>query len=153
VKPYSASAGGRQQSAKYRLFNPADKSANQRSKSVEYVKDYAQHRVEIERTHLLPCDLFGWALAGGAPENALDTFIDARLDLLLERLRKYLDGIPFEVVDTRSTTKERFFSPRDLMSQGKEPTALRESVLQIGAEGGSVTIYEKERQAMSGGSR
>jgi len=116
---------------------------------VEYVKDYAQHRVEIERTHLLPCELFSWALAGSLREDALDTFIDARIDLLLERLRRYLDGIPFEVVDTRSTTQDGVLPPQDLVSQGsqgKEPTALRESVLEIGAEGGSVTIL-RERKA------
>ena len=40
------------------------------------------------------------------PEDALGDFIDARLELIIERLRKYLDGIPFEVVDTRSTTQK-----------------------------------------------
>ena len=116
---------------------------------VEYVKDYAHHRIEIERTHLLPGELFGWALAGSVREDALDTFIDARLDLLLERLRRYLDGIPFEVVDTRSSTKDPSSTPQDVVSHGsqaKEPAALRESLLQIGAEGGSVTIF-RERKA------
>jgi hypothetical protein len=70
---------------------------------VEYVKDFEQHRVDIERTHLLPGELFVWALAGSIQDDALDTFIDARLDLLIGRLRKCLDGLPFEVVDTRST--------------------------------------------------
>ena len=35
-------------------------------------------------------------------DDALEKFVDARLELVLTRLRKYLDGIPFEVVDTRS---------------------------------------------------
>jgi len=71
---------------------------------VEYVKDYVEHRVDIERTHLLPGELFVWALAGSIKDDALDTFIDARLELIIERLRRYLNGIPFEVVDTRSTS-------------------------------------------------
>ena len=71
---------------------------------VEYLNDYAAHAFEIERTHLLPSDLFAWAQVGSLQDDALDVFIDARLELLIDRLRKYLDGIPFEVVDTRSTT-------------------------------------------------
>ncbi|MGH8610002.1 MAG: hypothetical protein ACREX9_22115 [Gammaproteobacteria bacterium] len=35
-------------------------------------------------------------------DDALDQFVDARLELVLMRLREYLVGIPFEVIDTRS---------------------------------------------------
>jgi hypothetical protein len=70
---------------------------------VEYLKEYEQHRAAIERTHLLPDELFVWAQAGSIQEDALDTFIEARLDLLVDRLRGYLGEVPFEVVDTRST--------------------------------------------------
>jgi hypothetical protein len=70
---------------------------------VEYLREFEQHRVDIELTHLLPSDLFAWALTGNIQDDALDVFIDARLELLVDCLRKYLNGIPFEVVDTRST--------------------------------------------------
>ena len=35
-------------------------------------------------------------------EDALERFVDARLELVLTRLREYLAGIPFEVIDKRS---------------------------------------------------
>src|SRR5437667_3247298 len=50
---------------------------------VEYLRDYGTNRIEIERTHLLPVELFDAAEVGNMPEEALDTFIDARLELLL----------------------------------------------------------------------
>jgi hypothetical protein len=43
-----------------------------------------------------------WASAGEMSDDALDQFVEARLDLVLTRLREYLAGIPFEVIDTRS---------------------------------------------------
>jgi hypothetical protein len=62
------------------------------------------HRLfgDIQRTHILPDLMIEWSNAAEMPDDALDRFIDARLDLVLTRLREYLPGVPFEVIDTRS---------------------------------------------------
>lgn len=70
---------------------------------LEYLRDYVGPQFpEIQRTHFLPDLLVEWVGATEMPEDALDQFVDARLELILMRLREYLSGIPFEVIDTRS---------------------------------------------------
>lgn len=71
---------------------------------LEYMKDYVGPRfTDIQRTHLLPDLLAEWAEADAMPEGALEEFLEARLELVLRSLREYLQGIAFDVVDTRST--------------------------------------------------
>jgi len=41
------------------------------------------------------------------PEDALDLFIDARLDLLIDRLRSYIDPIRVDVIDSHSTEDQQ----------------------------------------------
>ena len=70
---------------------------------LEYVRDYIGPRfADIERTHLLPDRLAEWARTDAMPESALDEFVEARLELVLESLQEYLRDIAFEVIDTRS---------------------------------------------------
>jgi hypothetical protein len=70
---------------------------------LEYLQDYLGDRFAgVLQTHLLPDLLVEWAGAGEMSNDALERFVDARLELVLMRMRKYLAGIPFEVVDTRS---------------------------------------------------
>ena len=70
---------------------------------LEYLREYLGPRFdEIQRTHLLPNVIVEWARAEQMPHYALGTFVDARLDLVLERLQSYLTDVPFEVVDTRT---------------------------------------------------
>lgn len=70
---------------------------------LEYLQDYVGPNFsDVQRTHLLPDLLPEWVDATEMPENALDRFVDARLELILTRLREYLTSIPFEVIDTRS---------------------------------------------------
>ena len=40
------------------------------------------------------------------PENGLDLFIEHRIDLFINTLRKNLDGIPFDVIDTKEIEEE-----------------------------------------------
>jgi hypothetical protein len=68
---------------------------------LEYLKDYIRDDFGIiQQTHLLPDVLLGWVQADEMPGNVLNTFIEARLELLLGCLRQYLSGITFEVIDT-----------------------------------------------------
>ena len=53
--------------------------------------------------HLVPKILLNWSRADELPENALDQFIEARINLFVEAIRNKLDGIEFQVVDTHSS--------------------------------------------------
>lgn len=69
---------------------------------LEYLRDYLGPGFgDVQRTHLLPDVIVEWARSEQIPGNALDTFVDARLQLILARLREYLSAVPFEVIDTR----------------------------------------------------
>ncbi len=71
---------------------------------LEYLKEYTKNGFAAqEKHHLLPPLLADWSQCETMPENALDIFIEARLDLVIALLREYLTGIKFEVVDTRSS--------------------------------------------------
>lgn len=70
---------------------------------LEYLRKYMGPRFgDVQCTHLLPDVLLQWAEVKEMPTNALDTFIEARLELLLGRLRDYLTGIQFETIDTQA---------------------------------------------------
>ena len=70
---------------------------------LEYLQNYMGPRFdEVQRTHLLPDLLVKWAKADTMPVNALEEFVEARLELVVQSLQEYLQGIAFEVVDTRS---------------------------------------------------
>ena len=72
---------------------------------LEYLRDYLESRfAEIQRTHLLPDVIVEWAQAKQMPRDALDLFVDARLDLVINQLQSYLAELPFEVIDTRDQT-------------------------------------------------
>ena len=71
---------------------------------LEYLMDYVGPRfADVERTHLLPDRLAEWARTDVMPEGALEEFVEARLEIVLQLLREYLQDIAFEVIDTRST--------------------------------------------------
>lgn len=70
---------------------------------LEYLQDFMGPRfAEVQRTHLLPDMIVEWARATKMPNDALGRFVDARSELILQKLRAYLPGVPFEVIDTRS---------------------------------------------------
>ena len=84
---------------------------------LEYLRTYLGSRFdEVQRTHLLPDALVKWARAERMPADALATFVDGRLDLVIERLQSYLTDIPFEVIDTR--TQESVFGENAAAEQG-----------------------------------
>ena len=70
---------------------------------LEYLRNYLGSQFdELQRTHLLPDVIVEWVWAEQMPHDALDIFVDARLDLVIERLQSYLTDVPFEVIDTRT---------------------------------------------------
>lgn len=70
---------------------------------LEYLRDYLDSGFDyVQATHLIPNVVVEWARSEHMPDNALEIFIEKRLDLILEQLRKYLGDIPFESIDTRA---------------------------------------------------
>lgn len=71
---------------------------------LEYMRRYitGTNFKEVQRRHFLPDNIVKWAELEEMPDNALQEFVDARLDLIIEKLQEYLDEIPFEVIDTRN---------------------------------------------------
>ena len=68
---------------------------------LEYIKDYDCPEFEnIIPTHLLPMEILEWARTASMPFNALDIFIEKRIDLIIEDLNKKLSGQIIEVIDT-----------------------------------------------------
>jgi hypothetical protein len=70
-----------------------------------YLRDYDSPDLEqVLKQHLVPLDILEWARQEEMPDNALDIFIDKRIDLLVDALRHKLSGVTFDVVDTRGET-------------------------------------------------
>ena len=68
---------------------------------LEYIKDYDKPEFErIMSTHFLPMEILEWARADNMPENALDIFIEKRVDLIIDELVNKLPIPNFEVIDT-----------------------------------------------------
>jgi len=68
---------------------------------LEYIKDYDKPEFEkIMPSHLLSNEILIWARNGIFPENALDQFIESRVDNILSDLKTKLDGITFDEIDT-----------------------------------------------------
>lgn len=82
---------------------------------LDYIKAYISNDFEsVKRTHMLPDILTDWAEAEDMPLDALDIFVEERLELLLNCLRNYLNGIQFEIIDTRSQSIAQLASDVDL---------------------------------------
>jgi uncharacterized protein with ParB-like and HNH nuclease domain len=69
---------------------------------LDYLKDYDNPEFEaILPTHLLSDNILQWVRDGEMPANALDLFVESRVENILESLKSKLAGIPFDVVDNR----------------------------------------------------
>ncbi|MDO9556172.1 MAG: DUF262 domain-containing protein [Coriobacteriia bacterium] len=68
---------------------------------LDYMRDYMGVGYDdIKRTHLLPESLSEWVSDEDLPEDALSSFVEDRLGLILSKLRELLSDIAFEVIDT-----------------------------------------------------
>ena len=70
---------------------------------LDYIKDYDQNPdfEEVIESHMLPTKLIEWSRFDEMPENALDQFIERRVDIIIDELRDILQGVNFEVIDTK----------------------------------------------------
>lgn len=69
---------------------------------LEYIRDYDTNPnfEKVIKSHLLPIELIEWARMETMPDNALDQFIEARVELIISELKTQLEGIDFEILDT-----------------------------------------------------
>lgn len=70
---------------------------------LDYICDYDKNPdfPTAIKSHLIPEQILEWSSLPEMPENALDIFIEQRIDLIIEQLKSKLNGIKFEVIDTR----------------------------------------------------
>lgn len=68
---------------------------------LEYITEYDKPDFEaILPSHLLSNDILEWARKGKMPDNALDLFIESRVECILSDLKTKLNGITFDEMDT-----------------------------------------------------
>jgi hypothetical protein len=68
---------------------------------LEYMKDFDRPEFEaIMSSHLLSSDILDWARDGTLPDNAIDQFIESRINNILTDLKTKLNGLTFDEIDT-----------------------------------------------------
>lgn len=68
---------------------------------LEYMRTYIGDDFgPVQNSHVLPDNIIEWALAESMPPDALPSFIEARLDLIIDKLRAYLAPIRVDVIDS-----------------------------------------------------
>lgn len=71
-----------------------------------YLRDYDTLDFErVLQNHLVPKDILEWARQEEMPTDALDMFIERRIDLFVDLLRQKLSGITFDVADTKGESQ------------------------------------------------
>jgi len=74
---------------------------------VDYIKEFDNLTFEaILPNHILTDELLQWARMDEIPDNALDTFIEKRIDNIIELLKDKIKLASFEIVDTKGQEKE-----------------------------------------------
>lgn len=70
---------------------------------LSYIKEFNKNSnfKNILESHFLPKKLIEWANDVKMPENALDIFIEERTSKVLDELRNALQGITFDIIDTK----------------------------------------------------
>lgn len=70
---------------------------------LDYIKEYDQNPNfgGVINSHILPQEIVQWARMKEMPKNALDQFIECRIDLILDELKEQLKGVNVEVIETK----------------------------------------------------
>ncbi len=70
---------------------------------LNYIRDYDSNPEfeSVIKTHVLPIELLEWSRLESMPSDALDQFIEKRVDLVIEELKKNMSGVNIEVIDTK----------------------------------------------------
>jgi len=82
---------------------------------LNYIKDYDSPDFgKVLKSHLLTDDLVKWSKMDEMPGNALDEFIEKRIESIIAELKVKLSGIDVEVIDTKGTEKAEDPEPDDI---------------------------------------
>jgi len=70
-----------------------------------YIREYNQNSnfEKVLESHLLSTRVIEWSKKEKMPENALDLFIEDRVNSIIEKLKAELSGIKFEIIDTQAS--------------------------------------------------
>jgi hypothetical protein len=70
---------------------------------LNYIQEYDSNSEfqTVIKNHFLPSELLAWSRQESMPSDALDQFIEKRVDLILEELKRILSGVNVEVIDTK----------------------------------------------------
>lgn len=70
---------------------------------LNYIRDYDSNLdfEEAIKSHILPNELLEWSRLESMPDDALDQFIEKRVDMIIEELRMMMSGVNIEVIDTK----------------------------------------------------
>jgi len=68
-----------------------------------YIREFDENPnfEKVIDNHLLPHDILQWARMEKMPIDALDQFIEKRIDKIISELQSQLKGINFEIIDTK----------------------------------------------------
>ena len=68
---------------------------------IDYIQDYNNGNLErVFEKHLIPTEIIEWANNQEMEENALEIFVEKRINKVIGELRSKLEGIPFQIFDT-----------------------------------------------------
>jgi len=72
---------------------------------LDYISEYDKNNdfENVLETHLIPNDILEWVRDNNLPENALDQFIELRVEAIVNELKSILVDINFEVIDTQES--------------------------------------------------
>jgi len=66
---------------------------------LEYLREYDNGQLEeVLPTHLIPLEILDWVRHNSMPEDALDVFVEKRIDLMADTLRQKLVGLDIRVI-------------------------------------------------------
>ena len=70
---------------------------------LNYIQEYDSNPEfqAVIKNHFLPSELLEWSRQESMPFDALDQFIEKRVDLIIEELKGILSGVNVEVIDTK----------------------------------------------------
>jgi hypothetical protein len=70
---------------------------------LDYINEYDKNEKfeDILETHFISKNILEWARNGNMPEDALDQFIELRVEAIINELKIILEDVNFEVIDTK----------------------------------------------------
>jgi len=70
---------------------------------LSYIREYDENSnfEQALESHMIPGNLLEWSRLESMPTDALEQFIESRIDMIIDELRNILPDVNFEVIDTK----------------------------------------------------